>query len=203
MKEMKEMIKNQISSEIFEKISELENEKNQEKQKVIAQEIIEDLSFEDFTPYIAYDDEGDIFIAMNYRHSHNGIEEALLSEKHDVAITSDGVYIEDESYLETLKKEKELNNQIEIKELREEQEKKNKEEWEEIRAEQRKEIKNQKRYDEISEKLEFLGNQLQYLVNFERPKCGNAEKITEIDEEIANLENRIENLKKELEELEK
>ncbi|MCT7566040.1 hypothetical protein N5T96_06770 [Aliarcobacter butzleri] len=63
-------------------------------------------------------------------------------------------------------------------------------------------MKNQKRYDEISEKLEFLGNQLQNLVNFERPKCvGKTEKITEIDEEIANIERVIENLKKELKEI--
>lgn len=186
---MKETIKNQISSEILKQICVLESERNQEKQKLIAQGIIEELNVEDFTPYMAYNDEGNIFIAMNYYYSSNGIEEALLSEKHDVAISSEGVYIEDESYLAPLKKERELNNQIKE---------------EELRAEQKKEIKNQKRYDEISEKLEFLLNQLQNLVNFERPLCvGNYKKITEIDEKIANLENRIENLEKELEELEK
>ena len=62
---MKEIIKNQISSEIFERISELEKEKNQEERKVIAQEIINELDIEDFTPYLAYNQEGDIFITMN------------------------------------------------------------------------------------------------------------------------------------------
>lgn len=185
---MKKIINNRISNEIFRQICVLENEKNQDKQKIIAQGIIEELSIEDFNPYIAYDDEGDLFIAMNYYYSFAGIEEAILSGKHDVIISSEGVYIEDENYFNCLKEEINLKNKIEMKELREEQ---------------KKEFKNQKKYDEVSERLDFIGNRLQNLVNFERHKYGSLKEIIEIDEEIANTERVIENLEKELEELEK
>ena len=63
---MKDFIKNQITNEIYTKIVELETERNKEKQKIIAQEIINALNIEDYTAYMAYDDEGDIFIALNY-----------------------------------------------------------------------------------------------------------------------------------------
>lgn len=186
---MEELIKNQISNEIFKKISELEKEKNQEEQKVIAQEIINELNIEDFIPYLAYDEEGDIFIAMNYHHSSFGIEEVLMSGKHDVVISSDGIYIDDIDYLESLKNEYRNNLKNEEKELK---------------KEKIKEFQNQKKYDEISEKLEFLNNQLMNLVNFERPKCvGNYEKIIKIDKEIEELEKNIQNLEFELKELEK
>ncbi|WP_323587741.1 hypothetical protein [Aliarcobacter butzleri] len=222
---MKEIIENQISKESFEKISKLEKEKNQEKQKVIAQDVINELDIEDFTLYMGYDDEGDIFIALNYYYSSYGVEEAMLRGKHDVVISSEGVYIENESFLKTLKKEFEEKNQEEREILGEEREilgeereilgeereilgeergKENKKEWEELRKNQKKEIQNQKKYDEISEKLEFLNNQLMNLVNFERPKCvGNYSKITEIDEEISSFEKKIEELENQLEELEK
>jgi hypothetical protein len=102
---MKNKIKNQITSKILKKISKLEKEKNQEKQKVLAQEIIQELEIENFTPYEAYDDEGNIFIALNYVHSSHGINECLMAGKHDVILVPDTdiVYIEDESFLEEWK----------------------------------------------------------------------------------------------------
>ena len=100
---MTEFIKSQISDEIFFKISELENEKNKSKQNKIAKEIISELDIEDFRPYMAYDLEGNAFIALNYYYSSNGIDECLMTGNHDATITEDGVYIDDESFLETLK----------------------------------------------------------------------------------------------------
>jgi hypothetical protein len=49
------------------------------KQNKISQEIICELDIEDFTPYMAYDDEGNIYIALNYYYSSNGIKESLLA----------------------------------------------------------------------------------------------------------------------------
>ena len=102
---MKDFIKNQITNEIYTKIVELETERNKEKQKIIAQEIINALNIEDYTAYMAYDDEGDIFIALNYYYSSNEIDNSLLNQNHDVSITSDGVYIDDEALLEQFKKD--------------------------------------------------------------------------------------------------
>lgn len=194
---MKKIMKNQISSEIFKQIALLEEERNQEKQKVIAQEIINELNVEDFTPYMAYDDESNIFIAMYYYYSAYGIEEALLSGKHDVVLISDDIYIEDEYFLEECRK-----NASSV--MRDNEEKEDlilKEKIKSQNEDEKREIiklhKNQKKYDEISERLKFLNNQLMNLVNFERPKCvGNYEKITEIDEEINSLENLIDELEK-------
>ncbi len=100
---MKELIKNQISNEIFEKINLLEKEKNQVKQKIIAQDIINELDIPNFTPYEAYDNEGDIFIAMSYKHNKYSIEDAHWSGKHDVYLSSDDIHIEDEDVLKELK----------------------------------------------------------------------------------------------------
>ena len=76
---MIEKIRNQISDKTFSKISQLEITKSKVKQNKIAQEIICELDIEDFTPYMAYDDEGNIYIALNYYYSSNGIKESLLA----------------------------------------------------------------------------------------------------------------------------
>lgn len=181
---MKEIIRNQISSEIFKQIAVLEKERNQEKQKIIAQEIIHELNIEDFTPYMAYDDESNIFIAMNYYYSAYGIEESLLCKKHDVVFTFNDIYIEDENLLKEYRHDITIANEDEKQEI--------------IKI-----YKNQKKYDEISEKLKFLNNQLMNLVNFERPKCiGIYEKITQIDKEINSLENLISELEQNVKEIE-
>lgn len=185
---MKEIIRNQISSEIFKQIGVLKKEENQGKQEVIAREIIKEIDIEDFTPYISYDDEGDIFIAMNYYYSPYDIEEALLSGKHDVILNSNEVYIDDESLLKEFKEDT-------ISTIRDNVENK--------KQEKIKLHKNQKKSDEISEKIEFFNNQLMNLVNFDRPKyVGNYTKIIEIDEEILCLEKRIKELELELKEIE-
>ena len=189
---MKEIIRNQISSEIFKQIGVLEKEENQGKQEVIAREIIKEFDIEDFTPYIAYDDECNIFIAMNYYYSSYGIAESLLNGEHDVVLSSIDIYIKDESLLKECK-----GNANSITRDNEEKEDLNLKEIIKLH-------KNQKKYDEISEKLQFLNNQLMNLVNFERPKCvGNYTKITDIDDEILNLEKKIEELENQLKELEK
>ncbi|MFY9080371.1 hypothetical protein [Aliarcobacter cryaerophilus] len=178
---MTEFIKSQISDEIFFKISELENEKNKSKQNKIAKEIISELDIEDFRPYMAYDLEGNAFIALNYYYSHNGIDECLMTGNHDATITEDGVYIDDESFLETLK----------IGYLREE-----------LLKEEIKGHLDQKEYDKVSDDLEFYNNHLIQLINFERPKyVGNFQKITEIDKEIEILEQKISDLEIKLENL--
>ena len=178
---MTEFIKSQISDEIFFKISELENEKNKSKQNKIAKEIISELDIEDFRPYMAYDLEGNAFIALNYYYSHNGIDECLMTGNHDATITEDGVYIDDESFLETLK----------IGYLSEE-----------LLKEEIKGHLDQKEYDKVSDDLEFYNNHLIQLINFERPKyVGNFQKITEIDKEIEILEQKISDLEIKLENL--
>lgn len=178
---MTEFIKSQISDEIFFKISELENEKNKSKQNKIAKEIISELDIEDFRPYMAYDLEGNAFIALNYYYSPNGIDECLMTGNHDATITEDGVYIDDESFLETLK----------IGYLREE-----------LLKEEIKGHLDQKEYDKVSDDLEFYNNHLIQLINFERPKyVGNFQKITEIDKEIKILEQKISDLEIKLENL--
>ena len=178
---MTEFIKSQISDEIFFKISELENEKNKSKQNKIAKEIISELDIEDFRPYMAYDLEGNAFIALNYYYSHNGIDECLMTGNHDATITEDGIYINDESFLETLK----------IGYLREE-----------LLKEEIKGHLDQKEYDKVSDDLEFYNNHLIQLINFERPKyVGNFQKITEIDKEIEILEQKISDLEIKLENL--
>ena len=178
---MTEFIKSQISDEIFFKISELENEKNKSKQNKIAKEIISELDIEDFRPYMAYDLEGNAFIALNYYYSPNGIDECLMTGNHDATITEDGVYIDDESFLETLK----------IGYLREE-----------LLKEEIKGHLDQKEYDKVSDDLEFYNNHLIQLINFERPKyVGNFQKITEIDKEIEILEQKISDLEIKLENL--
>ena len=178
---MTEFITSQISDEIFFKISELEHEKNKSKQNKIAKEIISELDIEDFRPYMAYDLEGNAFIALNYYYSHNGIDECLMTGNHDATITEDGVYIDDESFLETLK----------IGYLREE-----------LLKEEIKGHLDQKEYDKVSDDLEFYNNHLIQLINFERPKyVGNFQKITEIDKEIEILEQKISDLEIKLENL--
>ncbi len=178
---MTEFIKSQISDEIFFKISELENEKNKSKQNKIAKEIISELDIEDFRPYMAYDLEGNAFIALNYYYSPNGIDECLMTGNHDATITEDGIYINDESFLETLK----------IGYLREE-----------LLKEEIKGHLDQKEYDKVSDDLEFYNNHLIQLINFERPKyVGNFQKITEIDKEIEILEQKISDLEIKLENL--
>ena len=178
---MIECITSQISDEIFFKISELEHEKNKSKQNKIAKEIISELDIEDFRPYMAYDLEGNAFIALNYYYSSNGIDECLMTGNHDATITEDGVYIDDESFLETLK----------IGYLREE-----------LLKEEIKGHLDQKEYDKVSDDLEFYNNHLIQLINFERPKyVGNFQKITEIDKEIEILEQKISDLKIKLENL--
>ncbi len=178
---MTEFIKSQISDEIFFKISELENEKNKSKQNKITKEIISELDIEDFRPYMAYDLEGNAFIALNYYYSPNGIDECLMTGNHDATITEDGIYINDESFLETLK----------IGYLREE-----------LLKEEIKGHLDQKEYDKVSDDLEFYNNHLIQLINFERPKyVGNFQKITEIDKEIEILEQKISDLEIKLENL--
>ena len=177
---MTELINSQISDEIFFKISELESEKSKSKQNKIAKEIISELDIEDFRPYMAYDLEGNAFIALNYYYSHNGIDECLMTGNHDATITEDGVYIDDESFLETLK----IGYLDDIKISREE-----------LLKEEIKGHLDQKEYDKVSKDLKFYNNCVMELINFERPKhIGNFEKITEIDEEIERLENIISNL---------
>ena len=184
---MIECITSQISDEIFFKISELEHEKNKSKQNKIAKEIISELDIEDFRPYMAYDLEGNAFIALNYYYSHNGIDECLMTGNHDATITEDGVYIDDESFLETLK----IGYLDDIKISREE-----------LLKEEIKGHLDQKEYDKVSDDLKFYNNHLIQLINFERPKCvGNFQKITEIDKEIEILEQKISDLKIKLENL--
>ena len=184
---MTEFIKSQISDEIFFKISELENEKNKLKQNKIAKEIISELAIEDFRPYMAYDLEGNAFIALNYYYSPNGIDECLMTGNHDATITEDGVYIDDESFLETLK----IGYLDDIKISREE-----------LLKEEIKGHLDQKEYDKVSDDLEFYNNHLIQLINFERPKyVGNFQKITEIDKEIEILEQKISDLEIKLENL--
>ena len=142
---MTEFIKSQISDEIFFKISELENEKNKSKQNKIAKEIISELDIEDFRPYMAYDLEGNAFIALNYYYSHNGIDECLMTGNHDATITEDGIYINDESFLETLK----------IGYLREE-----------LLKEEIKGHLDQKEYDKVSDDLKFYNNHLIELAKY-------------------------------------
>lgn len=164
---MKTIIKAQITNEIMEKISQLEVEKNQQKQKVIAEEIIEELYIEHFTPYIAYDDDGDIYIALNCDYGGKGIEESICSYRHDVMISSDDIYIDDESYLEELISE--------------------------YTDSEKTTIENQK----VQKELDYLNHKLMEIWNFERPKCiGNFEKIIEIDEEIKFYEKKIKKLEK-------
>lgn len=167
-------MKNQITSEILKKIKKLEKIKKQENQKVLAEEIIQELEIEDFTPYMAYDDEGNIFIALNYVHSGNGISECRMTGKHDAVLVPDAdiVYIEDESSLQ----EQKDNSYYSYQEV--------------------------KKYDEISKSLEFYSNSLMHIINYEKPQCvGNYEKITNIEKEIANLEKIIQELEKQLEEI--
>jgi hypothetical protein len=186
---MEEKIKIEISNEIFRKIGELEIERSQEKQKILAQELIKELDIEDFTPYIAYNEAGDIFISLNYYYSSYGIEESLLSGNHDVVIQSTGIYVEDITSLLDFK------NQYfeEIKFQREEKE-----------EEKIKTYRNEKELEKVSEDLESFNNQLMNLVNFERPKCvGNYSKITEIDEEISLFEKKIEELNNDSESINK
>ena len=184
---MTEFITSQISDEIFFKISELENEKNKLKQNKIAKEIISELDIEDFRPYMAYDLEGNAFIALNYYYSHNGIDECLMTGNHDATITEDGVYIDDESFLETLK----IGYLDDIKISREE-----------LLKEEIKGHLDQKEYDKVSDDLKFYNNHLIQLINFERPKyVGNFQKITEIDKEIEILEQKISDLEIKLENL--
>ena len=184
---MTEFIKSQISDEIFFKISELENEKNKSKQNKIAKEIISELDIEDFRPYMAYDLEGNAFIALNYYCNPNSIDECLMTGNHDATITEDGVYIDDESFLETLK----IGYLDDIKISREE-----------LLKEEIKGHLDQKEYDKVSDDLKFYNNHLIQLINFERPKCvGNFQKITEIDKEIEILEQKISDLEIKLENL--
>ena len=154
------------------------------KQNKIAQEIICELDIEDFTPYVAYDDEGNMYIALNYHYSSNGIKESLYAQKHDVEISSQSVYIEDVSFLEEFKSD--YFNNIKIQREEELDKKRN------IYI-------NEKEYDQISQDLDFYNNHLVQIVNFERPKCiGNYQKIIEIDDEIELLENKIGNLSNKL-----
>lgn len=181
---MKNQIKNQITSEILKKIKKLEKIKKQENQKVLAEEIIQELEIEYFTPYMAYDDEGNIFIALNYAHSGNGISECRMTGKHDAVLVPDAdiVYIEDESWLQ----EQKDNSYYSYQEQKEQ------------------EVKEQevKKYDEISKSLEFYSNSLMHIINYQKPQCvGNYEKITNIEKEIANLEKIIQELEKQLEEI--
>lgn len=199
---MKEKITKQIHKEIWTKIVQLENERNQKKQKSIAEEIINKLDIEDFEPYIAYDENGDKFIALNYVYN-SGINEALMSGKHDVSLSSDDVYIEDEYFLKECKE-----NSLSIMRDKVEKEdlilqEKIKSQYEDKKRENFKRYKKQKEYDEISKKLLFLNNDIMVLINFERPKCvGDYEKIVEIDGEINSLKVLINHLEEQLEELE-
>ena len=184
---MIECITSQISDEIFFKISELEHEKNKSKQNKIAKEIISELAIEDFRPYMVYNLEENIFIALNYCYSPYGIDECLMTGNHDATITEDGVYIDDESFLKTLK----IGYLDDIKISREE-----------LLKEEIKGHLDQKEYDKVSDDLKFYNNHLIQLINFERPKCvGNFQKITEIDKEIEILEQKISDLKIKLENL--
>ena len=177
---MKEYIKNQIGDEIFSEISHLENTKNKSKQNKIAKEIISRLDIEDFTPYMAYDQEGDILIGLNYCYSSYGVDESLMTGKHDVVITGDGIYIDDETSLESSRLE-----YLDIAKFQSEQ----------LLGEDIKTALEQKEYDEISKDLEFYGHLLTELVSFERPKSvGNFLKITEIDAKIKKIENIISDL---------
>lgn len=181
---MIEKIRNQISDKTFSKISQLEITKSKVKQNKIAQEIICELDIEDFTPYMAYDDEGNMYIALNYYYSSNGIKESLLAQKHDVEISSQSVYIEDVSFLEEFKSD--YFNSIKIQSEEELDKKIN------IYI-------NEKEYDQISQDLDFYNNHLVQVANFERPKCiGNYQKIIEIDEEIEFLENKTADLENKL-----
>ena len=174
---MIECITSQISDEIFFKISELEHEKNKSKQNKIAKEIISELAIEDFRPYMVYNLEENIFIALNYCHSPYGIDECLMTGNHDATITEDGVYIDDESFIQNLKTEYLDDSRIAREELLKEEMIIN---------------LNQKEYDKVSNDLEFYNNHLIQLINFERPKyVGNFQEITEIDKEIEILEQKI------------
>ena len=104
-----------------------------------------------------------------------------MTGNHDATITEDGVYIDNESFLETLKIGYLDDSRIAREELLKEEMIIN---------------LNQKEYDKVSNDLEFYNNHLMQLINFERPKyVGNFQKITEIDKEIEILEQKISDLK--------
>jgi hypothetical protein len=109
---LKEAINKQISKETWEKIVELEN-LEKENQKQLGLKIIGELSIIHFEPYLAFDEEGNILIALQLLFS-GSIEECLYSGKHDVILASNEIYIEDESYIEEQFKSKEHVIRIDI-----------------------------------------------------------------------------------------
>lgn len=96
---MKNKIENQITAENWKKIRKLENEKNKIKQEKIANELIEEIRIENFKPYKGVDNDGNIFICLNQRYELYTIQNFNLTGKHDVEISSEGVYVKDESIL--------------------------------------------------------------------------------------------------------
>ena len=170
---MSDKIRKQISDEIFSKISSLESESDQEKQIAIAQDIIRDLNIEDFEPYLVYDGNGDIYIALNYRYGGKTVENAQISGQHDVMLHDcHTVHIEDEAYL----------NELFCVNLSEQEE--------------------QKTYDDTMCSIERINNHLQDLVNFQRPKyVGNihtVEQLMEIDDTIQSYSRIVDKLEESL-----
>ena len=93
---MKQKIEAQIPHGIYAEIAKMEAESSLKKQKRMAEKIVRKLDdIDDFHPYSFQDDEGYTYIALRYIYSV-GIQESIMSHRHDVMIGSEGVHIEDE-----------------------------------------------------------------------------------------------------------
>lgn len=171
---MRERIKKQIPDEIFSKISSLESEQDPEIKMEIAQDIILDLNVENFEPYVGYDpNSSDIFIALKYRYSGSSVEDAQISCRHDVMLCEGIVHIEDEAYLG------------------------------ECFGDTVCEMEDQKAYDDTMRSIERINNELQDIINFQRPKyVGNintVEELNELDDTIQSYSRKLETLEESLE----
>lgn len=171
---MREKIKKQIPDKIFSKISVMESEEDPKIKMEIAQDIIRDLDVEGFEPYIGYDpNSSDIFIALRYRYSCSSVEDAQISCRHDVMLYEGIIHIEDEAYLR------------------------------ECFDDAMCEMDDQQAYDDTMNSIERINNELQDLINVQRPKyVGNintVEELSEIDGIIQSYSKRLEELEESLE----
>lgn len=90
-----EQIKNQIPDELYTILTKtLPSERNQKKQLEIATQAMKQLDVEDFTPYIAYEDDGDIYVCLKHRLNWYELETIHASGKHDVSFGENGIWIE-------------------------------------------------------------------------------------------------------------
>ena len=171
---MKTSVEKQITNEIMEKISQINNIEDFDSRVDFAEVIVRELNVQNFTPYVAYGNDEDIFIGLKYDYSDTSIEDDIITFNHDAAIDSNGVYIDDELDLQDLKK-----NGLTI-------------------------IKENQKAQEIQKELELLNNELSDIENFELPKYAGyihsenlVNKKRELEEHAIYLKNKISKLEKE------